>query len=102
MSKSLNTKDSNRFNEMCHVVSVYAEEPDHVLQRRFTRLHLYNLYDKHKRLVDLDKKISIIERNMALPNADMHQSIATDEGLEKLDNLLSEIDKALKDFGKPT
>ena len=99
MAISLNTDDSNLFNEMHRVVSVYADDPDHVLRRRFNRLHLYNLYQKHKYLVDLDEKVRTLERDLAPTNAD-HAS-STDKGSETLDDLLLDVDKRLKDFGKP-
>jgi predicted dithiol-disulfide oxidoreductase (DUF899 family) len=101
MAISLNTKDSNLFNEMHRVVSVYAADPDHVLRRRFTRLHFYNLYQKHKHLVKLDEKISTLERDLAGTNARQDYASSTQQGSETLDDLLLEVDKRLRDFGKP-
>jgi hypothetical protein len=100
MAISLDTENSNLFGAMHRFVSVYTEDPDHVLRRRFTRLHLYNLYQKHKYLVELDKKASKFVRDLTATNAHQDHASSTDEGSQKLDEFLSDVDKRLKDFGK--
>jgi hypothetical protein len=91
--------DINHAKDMINIVAFYQEDNDHVLQRRFLRLHLYNLYTKHKRLVDLDKELLSIEiavkpePGTGIISADAYKKAA------RLQDLLIDIDAALKDFG---
>lgn len=87
--------------EMVRAVGFCKDENDHLLKRRFRRLHLYNLYCKHARLVDLDKRIAQLEKRVwdathlkpgqPLPNVP--------EVAVGIDDLIMEIDQALRDFG---
>ena len=94
---TFNSEEYNLFTSMQHVVSFYDEDPDHVLRRRFNRLHFYNLYQKHKYLVELDEKVRALERDCRVTNLGPDQPLPT----KALDDLLLDIDKRLKDFGKP-
>jgi hypothetical protein len=102
MAIYLNEKDSNRFDEMRHVVSFYAADSDHVLRRRFSRLHWYNLYQKHKLLVELDKKVGLLEETIAESNQNRHgyQGSCHAGTIDELDVLLTDIADKLKDFGE--
>ncbi|KAF2097344.1 hypothetical protein NA57DRAFT_77600 [Rhizodiscina lignyota] len=78
-------------------VQFSKEDDDHVLKRAFKRLHLYNLYHKHSRLVQLDKKIAELEVGVVggkpgEPVPDV-RNIAVNIG-----QLLTQVDQALKDF----
>ena len=97
MTIPFNPKEYNRFNSMQKVVSFYLEDPDQVLRRRFRRLHFYNLYQKHKHLVELDERVGRLERGCGATNLDPNHTFST----KTLDTLLLDIDKGLKDFGKP-
>ena len=97
MTITLTLEEYHLFNSMRHVVSFYDEDADHVLRRRFKRLHFYNLYQKHKYLVELDEKVCTLERDCCVAESDIDQSSPP----KTLDNLLADIDKGLKDFGRP-
>ena len=98
MTITLNSEEEyNLFNSMRHVISFYDEDPDHVLRRRFNRLHFYNLYQKHKYLVELDEEVRALERDCHVTNLCPDQPLRT----KSLGELLLDIDKGLKDFGKP-
>lgn len=97
MTISFNPKEYNLFNSMHNVASFYFEDPDQVLRRRFRRLHFYNLYQKHKYLVELDEKVGTLERGCGATNLDPNRTFST----KTLDTLLLDVDKGLKDFGKP-
>lgn len=98
MTITLNSEEEyNLFNSMQHIVSFYDEDPDHVLRRRFNRLHFYNLFQKHKYLVELDEEVRALERDCRVTNLGPDQPLRT----RSLHDLLVDIDKRLKDFGKP-
>jgi hypothetical protein len=93
--------DVGRATEMVQGVKFYKEDRDHVLRRRFERLHLYNLFSKHSRLVDLDTRIAQLEERVedaahprpGQPLPDVH------EVAKGINDLIGQIDQALRDFG---
>ena len=97
MAISFNAKECNLFNNMRRVVTIYDEDSDHVIRRRFNRLHFYNLYQKHRCLVELDEQVAALQRDCRATDTNPERASST----ENLDMLLSEIDERLKDFGKP-
>ena len=76
---------------------MYHEDSDHVIRRRFNRLHFYNLYQKHKCLVEIDEEVAALQRDCRVTDTNPERASSS----ENLDKLLSEIDERLKDFGKP-
>ena len=91
--------DINNARNAINMIDFYQVDSDHVLKRRFLRLHLYNLYSKHKRLVDLDKELASLE-NAVRPEP--KTGLVSAEAYKKapcLASLLVDIDAALKDFG---
>jgi hypothetical protein len=55
--------DSCVTEDLTRLVSFMREDHDHVVFRRFDRLHLYNLLFIQHLLTDLDKKIAQLEKN---------------------------------------
>jgi hypothetical protein len=90
----------NTARDVVEVVKIYEEDNDHVLCRRFRKLHLYNLYHKHNRLVVLDKSILHLERTLEPTERDGTSHPDAQDQAASLDGLISNIDAALKDFGK--
>jgi hypothetical protein len=87
-----------KVREVVRLVGFYQQDNDHVLRRRFQRLHLYNLYNKHNSLVQLDKEIGYLERVVKpQENGTVHPEAF--EEAPKLDALFARIDAALKEFG---
>jgi hypothetical protein len=90
----------NKARDVIELIKIYQVDNDHVLHRRFRKLHLYNLYQKHNRLVELDKKLLHLEsrlkpvRKVGTSHPDAKDQAAS------LDALISDIDAALKDFGR--
>jgi hypothetical protein len=85
--------------EVVRLIGFYQQDNDHVLHRRFQRLHLYNLYSKHNCLVELDKELGSLE-NAIKPQTDGTPHPEAFEQAPKLDaGLFVRIDDALKDFG---
>jgi len=86
---------------MVQGVQFYQEEDDHILMRRFKRLHLYNLHYKHERLVALDGRMRVLEqRVLGLPKTNVDDPIPDiAEIAGNIDGLMKEIDQALRDFG---
>jgi hypothetical protein len=91
--------DINYARGVARLINFYQVDHDHVLHRRFHRLHLYNIYQKHDRLVELDKMLGNLElaikpnekTGLPEPNAQLQAA--------SLGRLLKDIDIALKDFG---
>lgn len=93
---AVDNNDMNIAQEMESVASIYAFDHDVVLKRRFLRLHYYNLYDKHKRLVELDAQLRAYEMFGSSKN---HANLDCMKGMPKMDELLKNIDHGLKDLG---
>lgn len=99
----------SRAKEMVSIVQFAKEDPDHVLRRRFKRLHLYTLYDKHNRLIKLDEKLAELERAMRPPEMEAtlqqrERDEIAEEALKQaseLSPLINQIDTALNEFGMP-
>jgi hypothetical protein len=88
-----------RAREVVGLIRFYQEDKDHVLRRRFQRLHLYNLYNKHNRLVELDQEISHLEEAVMPLAYDGTLHKEAYQQAHELDSLLSQIDDALRQFG---
>jgi hypothetical protein len=87
--------------DLIRLVEFYKDDGDHVLHRRFHRLHLYNLYQKHNTLVQLDAKLRFMENSMVPDEKDGKlDPKVSKEQVDGLDNLLHDIEKALGQFGK--
>jgi hypothetical protein len=85
--------------EVVKLIKFYREDNDHVLRRRFHRLHLYNLYQKHDSLVQLDNQLLFLESRV---KPDTNDGMAHSDAFEqaaKLDSLISQVGIALKEFG---
>lgn len=59
--------DSAVTEDLTRLVSFMRHDNDHVIFRRFDRLHLYNLLYIQHRLTDLDKKIAQLEKSHDVP-----------------------------------
>jgi hypothetical protein len=85
--------------EVVRLIGFYQQDNDHVLHRRFQRLHLYNLFSKHSCLVQLDKELGCLE-NAVKPQKDGTVHPKAFEQAPKLNaSLYARIDNALKEFG---
>jgi hypothetical protein len=87
---------------MISIVRFAKEDHDHVLRRRFERLHLYTLYSKHDRLIELDEELAQFERAVT-PKKEENYNV-TEEAKEqalKFSTLIKQIDDALDEFGMP-
>jgi hypothetical protein len=99
-----------RAKEMISIVQFAKEDPDHVLRRRFKRLHLYTLYDKHDCLIKLDEKLAKFENAVkpqereAIPQGRETNEIAEEATKQALgfSTLIKQIDDALNEFGMPS
>src|SRR4051794_16506773 len=88
--------------ELAEIVAFAGEDGDHVLRRRFEKLHLYNLYSKHQTLVKLDEKLGELEAAVRSASDKDHElSPKTIEKASELRSLVVEVDKALEAFGTP-
>jgi hypothetical protein len=86
-------------SSVAKLIDFYQRDHDHVLRRRFHRLHLYNIYHKHNRLVELDRDLICLERAIKQnKKTDEPQPIAQLQA-EDLKRQIDVIDSALKDFG---
>jgi hypothetical protein len=94
--------DINLAQDLHEVADVYAMDPDLVLRRRFQRLHHFNLYNKHARLVALDQSIADYESLEQAISTTGSQQAGTDGETSKIAQLLKDIEEALKDFGAST
>jgi hypothetical protein len=86
--------------DVVRLVKFYQKDNDHVLRRRFHRLHLYNLYQKHNRLVELDKKLLFLESTMK-PDEDGKVNADAQQQALSLNPLIKDIESALLEFGTP-
>src|ERR1700760_1386383 len=83
----------NRAKDVVLMIQHYTEDNDIVLCRRFRRLHLYNLYNKHNRLVELDRDIHHFEDSVMSGKNGSTSEKAFDEAT-KFQSLLEKIDSA--------
>ena len=87
--------------KMVEGVKFYKKENDHVLKRQFRRLHLYNLYYKHARLVELDKEIEALEESVdEIKDKEKGKPIPDIAEIAKdIDGFMENVDKAIREFG---
>jgi hypothetical protein len=90
----------SRRRNVIELIDFFQEDPDHVLRRRFGRLHLYNLYSKHNNLLDIDKDLVSWENKIRPQLKDGTDHPQADAEISKLDDLYNRIDVALKEFGE--
>lgn len=78
-----------------------AEDPDHVLRRQFQRLHLYNLYSKHDKLVKLDEEIARMEMAV-IPGKDglVEDPASAIRQAGNLNDILLRISLAIQEFSE--
>lgn len=95
----MSESDFNLANAVDEVARVYAIDPELVLRRRFERLHHFNLFNKHRRLVELDRSVADLEiLKHTIGKYEAQTSDATCEPTRAL-QLLKDIGDALEDFG---
>jgi len=103
MDSQISRKNFSYTQDLFKIIAVYKQDKDHVLQRRFRRLHLCNLYQKHKVLVDIDEKIAEVQEAMTLKerNEAGKEELAWDayEQASKIPDLLDQLHNAFQDFG---
>jgi hypothetical protein len=95
----MSAADINLAQDLHQVAKVYGVDPDLVLRRRFRRLHYFNLFYKHARLVALDQSVANYESLKQTISTNGPQPAGTVEETPKIAQLLKDIEEALKDFG---
>lgn len=82
------------------VVDFLEADDDHLIFRRFKRLHLINLYEKHNRLLELDEEAAAVQRDADPKTRDKDAYEEPDDKEAYVSALYANIDQALKDFGQ--